>query len=103
MKVNLNHEYALSINDLPCGAKSIEVKIGRTTYIVDVTKYKQYAAIDFYEKKSNDRNRYSKYDVPSVLNVFVKPDTYLTRDFFEHIRDIKFAQNVFIKYGKIMA
>lgn len=102
--VNLNKD-GLFLGGFHYGqTQNVEVKLGRKIYMLDVDKYVHSAFVEFYRKVSADRQSYSKYDREAdLVIVMVQPDAVLTRDFFENIREIKKAQDCYIRYERILA
>ncbi len=56
-KINLNHEYYINLGKYGVGTTKLEVKISRTTYLVEVKKNALDTFIEFYSRDSK-----SKYD-----------------------------------------
>ena len=101
MKINLNHEL-LFVGDFPYGkTQNIEVKLGRKNYMVDIDRNSNSAMIDFYHKKGEDRNSYSKYGTDSTLAIKVDSKALLDRDFFEHIEEIGAAQRIYDRFSAL--
>ena len=98
MKINLNHEVFLSIAKFPCGTSTIEIKIGRKTYMLDITKDSNCTHIDLYDKKHSNRNSYSKYG-SNLHYVCVKNNAFLNREFFENIEEIEKIPALLRKFG----
>lgn len=103
--INLNHNETLNLSKYPCGTyQNIEVKLGRKTYLVDITKNCDRVHLEFYRKLSNDRHGYSKYDPEANhVSVSVKLEACLDRRFFEHIEEIEHAQNIVGVYKRVLA
>lgn len=99
--INMNKDY-LFLSKVPCGKNSFEIKLGRKLYICDVTKNVDNAMIDFYHKKNPDRTKYSKHDMKDRTFLWVRGDAVLTRDFFEHIKEIAAAQSLCEDYKNIL-
>lgn len=101
-KINLNREN-LNLKNIECGTTIIEAKLGKRKYMIDISKCLDSASIDFYHKERTDRNKYSKYLVKgAVYCVFVKPDVYLTREFFERIAEISKAQEIYTDFSNVL-
>ncbi len=103
MTINLNHGEALFLHELPFGStQSIEIKLGRKSFMADVDKNQSSASIDFYRKLNSDRKKYSKYEAMVAGAVFVRNDAMLDRHFFEDIKAISEAQRIQRKYNMIL-
>lgn len=103
MTINLNHGEALFLHDLPFGStQSIEIKLGRKSFMADIDKNQLSASIDFYQKLNSDRKKYSKYEAMVADTVFVHNDAMLDRHFFEDIKAISEAQRIQRKYNMIL-
>ena len=99
---NLNEGAAwIKIGDFEYGkTENIEVKIGKKFYILDIDKDHLSSHLEFYKKLGKDRSKYSKYDKDAGrISVEVKNDAYLSRTFFEDIKKISEAQDIYKKYG----
>ena len=98
---NLNHDL-IFIEKFPFGkTQNIEIKMGRSLYLMDVSKSSDSAIVEFYKKLSKDRQSYSKHDKKAERHsVVVKNDAVLDREFFEHISEIEKAQEVYQKYSR---
>lgn len=92
--INLNNESCIFMSDFNCGkTQSVEMKVGRKTYLCDISKDMSHALIEVYRKLNKNRQKYSKYDAAAeTRRVTVKADAILRRDFFESIADIEKAQ-----------
>ncbi len=103
MTINLNHGEALFLHALPFGStQSIEIKLGRKSFMADVDKNQSSASIDFYQKLNSDRKKYSKYEAMVADTVFARNDAMLDRHFFEDIKAISEAQRIQRKYNMIL-
>lgn len=91
--LNLNKGETLKIEELRNGkTQSIEVRLGRKLYYIDVDKHMTCASIDFYKKVCKDRTKQSKYDDNMIASaVFVKNSAVLGKTFFEHISEFEKA------------
>lgn len=102
--INLNSGDYVSIEKLPYGMiRDIPIKLGHKLYLLDVRKQKTGACIDFYRKVKADRKKFSKYDPEAErVTLFVKPDASLFRNFFENIREISKAQDIYRAYKYLL-
>lgn len=102
MKFNVNHEF-IYLSKFDCGkTQNVEVKVGRKTLMCDFEKNMDSAHIDVYEKKSENRGDYSKYEA-ALKSIRIKNDAVLRKDFFEHVDEIAKAQAIISKYSSIVA
>ena len=101
--INLNKE-GLYMSLFPYGkTQNVEVRIGRKLYMVDVDRNAHSAYVEFYKRVAADRETYSKYSFDAdMVGITVKPDTVLTREFFEKIKEIRRAQTFVWKYGEVL-
>lgn len=92
--INLNNESCIFVSDFKYGkTQNIAIKVGRKTYLCDISKDMSHALIEIYRKLNKDRQKYSKHDAAAeTRRATVKPDAILCRDFFESIADIEKAQ-----------
>lgn len=101
--INFN-EIATFINleKLPSGKnQNIEIKIGRTFYMLDVDKDYYSCFVEMYKKADKDRNKYSKY-ANMIGSIRVKSDALLSRKVFENIKTIQLAQSTISEYSSIL-
>lgn len=103
--VNLNDADNIFLSRFGCGKSTIEVKISRKIYLLDIVKRGGGSAdITLYRKLDKDRNKYSKHDPEASAHmVFVKGDAMIDREFLENIEAIEKAQNLCRRWSQVLA
>lgn len=98
---NLNHEN-LSLVDFPSGkTQNIAVKIGKKTFMVDISANCNGAEVQIYERLSSDRKKYSKY-ASHLTTVIVQRQAVLNRGFFEKAKEIAHAQILYSQFDDVI-
>lgn len=93
-EINLNQHEVIFIPNIPYGrTRQIPVKLGQRHYFVDITKNSASVSVDFY--LATDK---SKYLTKVALGVWVNQSAILDRNFFDHIVDIKNAQDTLRRF-----
>lgn len=102
--INLNTGDNVNIGKLPYGTtRDIPIKLGNKLYLLDAQKQVTGAYISFYRRVKADRKKYSKYDREAELvTVYVKADAVLFRNFFENIKEISKAQEIYRAYKYLL-
>lgn len=104
--LNLNDPLnSIRVKDFECGrTQNIEVRIGRRLYMVDVIKTEMISYVELYRKVCSDRTKYSKYEPKAkMVSAKVKSNACLHKDFFENLQELKKAQDIYSKYGDVLA
>lgn len=101
--VNFNEKYkTINLANLPNGKnQNIEIKIGRSFYMLDIDKNCLDCSIHMYKKAHKDRNKYSKYG-NMIGSIRVKNNAILEKNVFENIKEIEKAQETIKKYKSIL-
>lgn len=81
---------------------NILIQIKSKLYYVDVCKNCASATVDIYDYKPGDRTEYSKYGEANLVTVTVKEDAYLNEHFFENMKDIAKAQQIYEKWRSVL-
>lgn len=94
MKYTVNNNSIILMADFPLGTtQDVEVKVGRKTMMLDVTKDAANCCIEIYPKRNADRQKYSKYGA-GYCRFTVCKGACLDRDFFDNAEEIARAQAV---------
>lgn len=91
MKINTN-EFGVSMNNFEMGlTRGIEIIVNEDEYFCDIDKNSSAAFITLYKAGESKHSN-------SAMSVFVKPNAYLMKDFFENFAEIARAQFWVNKY-----